>query len=318
MRRRRRLASALACAASLVTAVAPCRRRVDPLRPAAPAPILGSGSTYVGLAMKEWTAAATTRGLDVTYQPAGSPQGLGPSGTPGSTSPAPRPSSARWARAAWRRPRLPVRSGRRRRGRHHVQRQRPGGQQGRLPPAVAQHRGEDLHGLHLQVVRPADHARPRRARSSCRTSPSRSSSAAVSPARRRCSTTSCRTREPALFQQWAQRNRFSTTSRIIQLDTLRAVRAEDLRSLGFRCHGQLRVADEVGDHLRRVRLRHQLQRRVGLDPERVGQLGAPLRRQHLRRAGVGPAATRPQPGAVPGLRQPTPGWPTRSRPTATS
>jgi len=43
---------------------------------ATPARILGSGSTYVGLAMQQWTGDAQTRGLDVTYSQTGSPDGL--------------------------------------------------------------------------------------------------------------------------------------------------------------------------------------------------------------------------------------------------
>jgi phosphate transport system substrate-binding protein len=43
---------------------------------AAPAPIRGGGSSYVGLAMQQWTADAATSGLQVNYTPSGSPQGL--------------------------------------------------------------------------------------------------------------------------------------------------------------------------------------------------------------------------------------------------
>ncbi|MEJ5255920.1 substrate-binding domain-containing protein [Rhabdothermincola sp.] len=43
---------------------------------AAPAPINGSGSSYVALAMQQWVADAQTRGLRVNYLPTGSPQGL--------------------------------------------------------------------------------------------------------------------------------------------------------------------------------------------------------------------------------------------------
>jgi len=43
---------------------------------AAPAPINGSGSTYVALAMQQWVADAQTQGLSVNYLPTGSPDGL--------------------------------------------------------------------------------------------------------------------------------------------------------------------------------------------------------------------------------------------------
>ena len=41
-----------------------------------PAKINGSGSTYVGNAMKLWTAEARTDGLSVNYAEVGSPAGL--------------------------------------------------------------------------------------------------------------------------------------------------------------------------------------------------------------------------------------------------
>jgi phosphate transport system substrate-binding protein len=43
---------------------------------AAPAPINGQGSSYVGLAMQEWVANGQTQGLSVNYLPTGSPAGL--------------------------------------------------------------------------------------------------------------------------------------------------------------------------------------------------------------------------------------------------
>ena len=36
----------------------------------------GTGSTYVGLAMQQWTAEAQIQGLEVNYTPTGSPDGL--------------------------------------------------------------------------------------------------------------------------------------------------------------------------------------------------------------------------------------------------
>lgn len=39
--------------------------------------INGTGSTYVGLAMQQWTAEAQVQGLEVNYTPTGSPDGLG-------------------------------------------------------------------------------------------------------------------------------------------------------------------------------------------------------------------------------------------------
>ena len=45
-------------------------------RAASPIPINGTGSTYVGLAMQQWTADASLSGLTVNYTPTGSPDGL--------------------------------------------------------------------------------------------------------------------------------------------------------------------------------------------------------------------------------------------------
>ncbi len=52
------------------------RSTSTPAAAAAPAAINGSGSSYVGLAMDLWTSEATTLGLDVNYTQSGSPQGL--------------------------------------------------------------------------------------------------------------------------------------------------------------------------------------------------------------------------------------------------
>jgi phosphate transport system substrate-binding protein len=49
---------------------------VEPTPPQALARINGTGSTYVGLAMQQWTAEATIQGLQVNYTPTGSPDGL--------------------------------------------------------------------------------------------------------------------------------------------------------------------------------------------------------------------------------------------------
>ncbi len=51
-------------------AAAPARRAASPI------PINGTGSTYVGLAMQQWTADASLSGLTVNYTPTGSPDGL--------------------------------------------------------------------------------------------------------------------------------------------------------------------------------------------------------------------------------------------------
>ncbi len=45
-------------------------------RAAAGAQVNGTGSSYVGLAMQQWTAEAQTSGLQVNYTPSGSPDGL--------------------------------------------------------------------------------------------------------------------------------------------------------------------------------------------------------------------------------------------------
>lgn len=45
-------------------------------RAAAGAQVNGTGSSYVGLAMQQWTAEAQTAGLQVNYTPSGSPDGL--------------------------------------------------------------------------------------------------------------------------------------------------------------------------------------------------------------------------------------------------
>jgi phosphate transport system substrate-binding protein len=52
-----------------------------PQAQAAPARINGSGSSYVGLAMQQWVADATTNGLQTNYLPTSSPQGLQAYGT---------------------------------------------------------------------------------------------------------------------------------------------------------------------------------------------------------------------------------------------
>jgi phosphate transport system substrate-binding protein len=49
---------------------APARRAASPI------PINGTGSSYVGLAMQQWTADASLSGLTVNYTPTGSPDGL--------------------------------------------------------------------------------------------------------------------------------------------------------------------------------------------------------------------------------------------------
>jgi len=51
-------------------AAAPARRAASPI------PINGTGSSYVGLAMQQWTADASLSGLTVNYTPTGSPDGL--------------------------------------------------------------------------------------------------------------------------------------------------------------------------------------------------------------------------------------------------
>jgi phosphate transport system substrate-binding protein len=87
MRARRLLLGLVAgaCVAAVGTVPAPATpsspnatgRPAAPAAPAAaPAPVNGSGSTYVALAMDLWTSEAQTRGLDVNYTPTGSPQGL--------------------------------------------------------------------------------------------------------------------------------------------------------------------------------------------------------------------------------------------------
>jgi phosphate transport system substrate-binding protein len=47
-----------------------------PAASAAPARVNGSGSSYVALAMQQWVADAQTSGLQISYLPSGSPQGL--------------------------------------------------------------------------------------------------------------------------------------------------------------------------------------------------------------------------------------------------
>ncbi len=51
-------------------AAAPARRAASPI------PINGTGSSYVGLAMQQWTADASLSGLTVNYTPTSSPDGL--------------------------------------------------------------------------------------------------------------------------------------------------------------------------------------------------------------------------------------------------
>jgi phosphate transport system substrate-binding protein len=82
----RRLALGLAAVALVTTSAfagaarTPAPAVAAPASPAraaaAPARINGTGSSYVGLAMDLWTSEATTRGLDVNYTQSGSPQGL--------------------------------------------------------------------------------------------------------------------------------------------------------------------------------------------------------------------------------------------------
>jgi phosphate transport system substrate-binding protein len=62
--------AAPAVAAPPRAAAAPARRAASPI------PINGTGSTYVGLAMQQWTADASLSGLTVNYTPTGSPDGL--------------------------------------------------------------------------------------------------------------------------------------------------------------------------------------------------------------------------------------------------
>ncbi|MBX3315061.1 MAG: substrate-binding domain-containing protein [Actinobacteria bacterium] len=81
-RGRSRVAAALAVAAAVAScAVAPAAatpgRATAPAAPrAAGAAINGTGSSYVGLAMQQWTAEGTTLGYQVNYTPSGSPDGL--------------------------------------------------------------------------------------------------------------------------------------------------------------------------------------------------------------------------------------------------
>ena len=70
-----------AMASTAVTAGARPERAsasTPPARAARRAPINGQGSTYVGLAMQQWTAAGQNFGLNVNYLPTGSPDGLEP------------------------------------------------------------------------------------------------------------------------------------------------------------------------------------------------------------------------------------------------
>jgi phosphate transport system substrate-binding protein len=64
-------APAVPAATALPRAVAaPARRAASPI------PINGTGSSYVGLAMQQWTADASLQGLTVNYTPTNSPDGL--------------------------------------------------------------------------------------------------------------------------------------------------------------------------------------------------------------------------------------------------
>ncbi len=66
-----------AAAAMLRPTPGPSARRPGRRPPGGrPSPIKGAGSTYVGLAMQQWTAAGQAQGLDINYLPTGSPEGL--------------------------------------------------------------------------------------------------------------------------------------------------------------------------------------------------------------------------------------------------
>ena len=212
-------------------------------------------------------------------------------------------------------PRLPVRARRRRGGGDHVQRAGRRRAARRLPAPVALDRGQDLHGLHHPLVRPADHQRPRRPdraarpadhgrlpvepvghdRALLRLRPehrARRSSPSGSPA------TACRpsTRIIELPPDFAPNTNGQGTS-----DQIASFVARTPWTIGYDEFGYAKV---YGNDVAWIQ-------------NAVGRLGQALRRQHHRRPRVGHAAPRPQPGPAQRVRQPEPAAPTRSRRTAT-
>ena len=68
--------SLLATVAAVGVLAASLPAPVDAGAGAAPSRINGGGSTYVALAMQQWVAAGQGQGLDISYTPMGSPDGL--------------------------------------------------------------------------------------------------------------------------------------------------------------------------------------------------------------------------------------------------
>lgn len=70
------VATLLAAFAATGTGSLAASAETDPSPRGALARVNGTGSTYVGLAMQQWTAEAQVQGLQVNYTPTGSPDGL--------------------------------------------------------------------------------------------------------------------------------------------------------------------------------------------------------------------------------------------------
>ena len=331
VRMSRTLGAPCACWPALVAArrrsVAVAASAAGGLTPPASAtparPINGAGSTYVALAMQQWVADAQTQGLKVNYTPTGSPDG------PDRVRPGPdrlrrhrgRVRLAAGGRTATRARGLPVRPGRRRRGRGHVQRRRTGA--GRKvdylhlsrrtiarifmgdiaswndPAITADNKG-------LEAAQPADHRRlPRRPVGHDR----------------RCSTTSCSTpiptsspvggQEPAPDQRPHHPAR--QHARASPAKTLALNGSDQIAAVRRQRPGQVDASATTSSATPRPTARPPPGCRT-----QSGTWVLPYAAEHLGRARGGHAAPRPEPGPVAACTPAATRSRTRSRRTATS
>ena len=270
-------------------------------RSTAPAPPTSAWPCSSGRPMARPTGSTST-----TRRPA-HPTGSAATRAARSTSPAPRPSSLA---PAGRRPtatRLPVRARRRRRGGGHVQRQGPTGARSTTSTCRGGTIAKIFMGYISQLERPGHHRR-QHAASCCPTSRSTSSTAAG-----QSGTTGLfydfvaahRTR--ACSRRGPRRNRLPTSVRIIQLDSAPdfAPKTQALRRLGpdRPVRGQRRRHVDRSPTTSSATPRPTAPRPAWVD-NGGRQVGAALRREHLRRARARPAAAGPEPGALRRVHQP--------------
>ena len=188
----------------------------------------------------------------------------------------------------------------------------------RLPAPVALDRGQDLHGLHHPLVRPADHQRPRRPDRAARTEPI-TVVYRVEPVGHDRPVLRLRAehRARAVRRVGRRGTGCRPTYRIIELPDAE-LRPEHQRP-GRRPtrSRQFVAADAVVDRLRRVRLRQGVRQRRGVDPERRRRTGSsptpPTSRPRSSPRSCGPTSARTCATSTPARTR----TPTRSRPTAT-